>query len=150
VLPELLATTAKQFRVREVSADKAYLSKKNLSAIDSVGAVPFIPFKSNSVGMRSKSEHWKKMWCHFTLKSEDFLARYHRRSNVETTMHMIKSKFGAAVRSKLPVAQANEILAKLVCHNLTCIVHAVNEFGIDVDLARPVAPTSLDDERGAR
>jgi Transposase DDE domain len=93
------------------------------------------------------------MWCHFTLKSEDFLARYHRRSNVETTMHMIKSKFGAAVRSKLPVAQANEILAKLVCHNLTCIVHAVNEFGIDVDLAKPVAlpmPTSLDDERGAR
>jgi hypothetical protein len=76
-------------------------------------------------------------------------------------MHMIKSKFGAAVRSKLPVAQANEILAKLVCHNLTCIVHAVNEFGIDVDLAKPAAPasaaptlapmpTSLDDERGAR
>jgi len=28
-----------------------------------------------------------------------------------------KSKFGAAVRSKLPVAQMNEILAKLVCHN---------------------------------
>ncbi len=142
VLPELLATTAKQFKVREVSADKAYLSKKNLKAIDSVGAVPFIPFKSNSVGMRSKSEHWKKMWCHFTLKSEDFLARYHRRSNVETAMHMIKSKFGAAVRSKLPVAQTNEILAKLVCHNLTCIVHAVNEFGIDVELGMPAASTS--------
>jgi len=134
VLPELLTATAKQFQVREVSADKAYLSKQNLEAIDRVGAVPFIPFKSNSVGMSSTSEHWRKMWCHFSLKSEDFLARYHRRSNVETAMHMIKSKFGAAVRSKLPVAQVNEVLAKLVCHNLACIVRAVHEFGIDVDL----------------
>ena len=157
VLPELLAATAKQFQVREVSADKAYLSKQNLEAIDRVGAVPFIPFKSNSVGMASTSEHWRKMWCHFSLKSEDFLARYHRRSNVETAMHMIKSKFGAAVRSKLPVAQVNEILAKLVCHNLACIVLAVHEFGIDVDLGKPRAPEatlvvlpSPDDGRSAR
>lgn len=145
VLPELLAVTARQFRVREVSADKAYLSRKNLEAIDRVGAVPFIPFKSNSVGMASTSEHWRKMWCHFSLKSEEFRAHYHRRSNVESTMWMIKSKFGAAVRSRHPVAQVNEILAKLVCHNLACIVRAVREFGIDGDLGgtagSPTAPT---------
>ena len=110
------------------------LKKKNLEAIDRVGAVPFIPFKSNSVGMASTSEHWRRMWCLFSLKSEEFRAHYHRRSNVESTMWMIKSKFGAAVRSKRPVAQVNEILAKLVCHNLACIVRAVHEFGIDVDL----------------
>ena len=142
LLPELLAATAKTFRVREVSADKAYLSRKNLEAIDRVGAVPFIPFKSNSIGMESTSEHWRKMWCLFSLKSEEFRAHYHRRSNVESTMWMIKSKFGAAVRSKSPVAQVNEILAKLVCHNLACIVRAVHEFGIDVDLGGTVgAPT---------
>lgn len=131
VLPELVARTAKAFHVKEVSADKAYLSKKNLEAIDAVGAVPFIPFKSNSVGMASKSRHWKRMWAHFSLKQDDFLARYHRRSNVESTMWMIKSKFGGGVRSKLPVAQANEVLAKVLCHNLTCIVHAIAESGID-------------------
>ena len=141
VLPELLTTTAEQFTVREVSADKAYLSKKNLAAINEIGAVPFIPFKENSVGMKSKSEYWRKMWCHFTLKSDDFAARYHRRSNVETAMHMIKSKFGAAVRAKLPIAQVNEILAKLVCHNLVCIVQAVEEFGIDVDFGKPAEST---------
>jgi transposase len=145
LLPELLATTAKTFRVREVSADKAYLSKKNLEAIDRIGAVPFIPFKSNSIGMASKSEPWRKMWCLFSLKSEEFRVHYHRRSNVESTMWMIKSKFGGAVRSRLPVAQVNEILAKLVCHNLACIVRAVHEFGIDGDLGgtarTPTAPT---------
>ena len=113
-LPELLDTTTKQFVVREVSADKAYLSKKNLAAINAAGATPFIPFKENSVGMSSKSEYWRRMWCHFTLKADDFAKRYHRRSNVETVMHMIKSKFGAAVRAKTPRAQINEILAKLI------------------------------------
>lgn len=140
LLPELLAQTAKKFKVKEVSGDKAYLSKKNLEAIEAVGAVPFIPFKSNSVGMSSRSAHWKRMWCHFSLKSEDFLNHYHRRSNVESAMWMIKSKFGGAVRSKLPTAQVNEVLCKVLCHNLTCIVHAITEFGIDADFAKPSAP----------
>jgi transposase len=137
LLPALLTQTARTFRVREVSADKAYLSKKNLEAIEAVGAVPFIPFKSNSVGMASKSGPWKRMWCQFSLKSEEFFRHYHRRSNVETTMWMIKSKFGGSVRSRLPTAQANEVLAKVLCHNLACIVHAVAEFGIDAGFGKP-------------
>lgn len=135
LLPELLKQTTKNFKVKEVSADKAYLSVENLEAIEAVGAVPFIPFKVNSVGMASKSPHWRRMWAHFSLKSEEFLARYHRRSNVEATMWMIKSKFGGAVRSKLPTAQVNEVLCKVVCHNLACIVHAIAEFGIYADLS---------------
>lgn len=132
LLPELTEKTAQNFQVKEVSADKAYLSKKNLEAIEAVGAVPFIPFKSNSIAM-STSPHWRRMWAHFSLRSEDFLQRYHRRSNVETTMWMIKSKFGAAVRSKSQTAQVNEVLCKIVCHNLACIVHAITEFGIEID-----------------
>lgn len=141
LLPELLKQTAARFNVKEVSADKAYLSKKNLEEIASVGAVPFIPFKSNSVGMASKSPHWRRMWAHFSLKSEDFLKHYHRRSNVEATMWMIKSKFGGAVRSKLPTAQINEVLAKVLCHNLCCIISAITEFGIEADFtAKPAQP----------
>lgn len=140
LLPALLAQTGKGFQVREVSADKAYLSKKNLEAIEEIGAVPFIPFKSNSMGLASKSPHWKRMWAHFTLKQDEFLTKYHRRSNVETAFHMIKSKLGGAVRSKLPTAQANEVLCKVLLHNLMCIVHAVAEFGIEVDFFKPPAP----------
>jgi len=142
LLPALLAQAAKRFNIKEVSADKAYLSKKNLEAIESVGAVPFIPFKTNSVGMASKSPHWKRMWCHFSLKSEDFLGHYHRRSNAESTIWMIKSKFGGAVRSRLPTAQMNEVLAKVLCHNLTCIAHAITEFGLEAEFGPPTPPTS--------
>lgn len=133
LLPGLLKTTAQRFRVREVSADKAYLSKANLKAIEEVGAEPFIPFKANSTGGSSTSPQWGRMWAHFSLRGEDFLKHYHRRSNVESTMWMLKSKFGSSVRSKLPTAQVNEVLCKVLCHNLTCIVHAITEFGIKAD-----------------
>jgi hypothetical protein len=49
-LPYLIESTAQRFRVCEVSADKAYLGHDNLAAIEAAGAVPFIPFKTNSKG----------------------------------------------------------------------------------------------------
>ena len=63
--------------------------------------------------------------CEFLLHQERFLPHYHRRSNVETVFAMIKAKFGAAVRSRLAVAQINEVLAKCVAHNLCCMVKAI-------------------------
>jgi transposase len=52
------------------------------------------------------------MYHYFEFKNEEFLEHYHKRSNAETTFHMIKSKFGDAVRSKTEVAQVNEVLLK--------------------------------------
>jgi hypothetical protein len=43
---------------------------------------------------------------------------------------MLKRKFGPAVRSKTPVAQTNEILCKVLCHNLSVLVHSIYELGI--------------------
>ena len=31
---------------------------------------------------------------------------------------MIKMKFGGAVRAKTPTTQVNEVLAKIMCHNV--------------------------------
>jgi transposase len=132
VLPETLEQTRVYHRVQEVSADKAYLANYNLAAIVDGGALPYIPFKTNSLGTASKSEHWRKMWCLFQLKAEEFLRSYHRRSNVESTIGSIKSKCGGGVRNKLPVAQCNEVLAKVLLHNLACVVHAIEKYGIDV------------------
>jgi hypothetical protein len=57
-------------------------------------------------------------------RRDEFLTHYYKRSNVETTFHMIKSKFGTRIRSKTPVAQVNELLFKILCHNLCCLVDA--------------------------
>ncbi|MDQ5847250.1 MAG: hypothetical protein M3539_18340, partial [Acidobacteriota bacterium] len=52
-------------------------------------------------------------------------------SNVETTFHMIKSKFGQRLRSKTMTAQINEALCKVLCHNLCVVIQSVHELGIE-------------------
>lgn len=128
-LPELVERTSDRFRMCEVSADKAYLGHQNLAVIESVGAVPYIPFKSNS--RQNGSAAWRRMHAMFTLREEDFFAHYHQRSNVEATFSAIKRKFGGSVRSKKFTAQVNEVLCKILCHNLSCLVHAMHELGIE-------------------
>jgi transposase len=131
MLKPLLASSVKRgFTVQELSADKAYLSNENLVAIEAAHAVPYIPFKSNSRGA-GKSDAWRRLWHTFEAKNDEFLARYHQRSNVESTFSMVKRKFGASVRAKTFPAQVNEVLLKCLCHNLSVLVHAIHELGVE-------------------
>lgn len=132
-LPSLVETTAKNFDVKEVSADKGYTSYDNHEAIAKLGATPFIAFKYDATG--EKGGVFAKMFHYFQFKREDFLAHYHRRSNVESTVMMIKSKFGDSVRSKSDVAARNEVLAKVLCHNICRVISAMYELGIEPDFA---------------
>ena len=43
----------------------------------------------------------------------------------------VKRKFGGEVRSKTDTAMKNEVLAKLVAHNLCCLIQEQHELGID-------------------
>ncbi|MEJ2267666.1 MAG: transposase, partial [Nanoarchaeota archaeon] len=129
-LPRLVEETAKTFKVGEVSGDKAYSSRKNLQAIEDVGAVPFIPFKKNVRGKRAGCGIWKKMYHYFLFRHDEFLEHYHKRSNVETCFHMIKTKFKDNLRSKSKTSQVNELLLKLLCHNIIVIAHEISELGI--------------------
>ena len=56
---------------------------------------------------------------------------YHKRSNVETTFSMIKAKFGDGLRSKTVTAQKNEVLCKVLAHNLCCVIQSIYELGIE-------------------
>ena len=47
-----------------------------------------------------------------------------------TTVHMIKSKFGNIVRSKTWIAQVNEVLCKVIAHNLCVVIQEMHELGI--------------------
>ncbi len=59
------------------------------------------------------------------------LERYHKRSNIESAYSMIKGKFGNSLRSKSNTGQANEALAKILCHNICVLVQAMHELGIE-------------------
>ncbi|HYG10003.1 MAG TPA: transposase [Pyrinomonadaceae bacterium] len=131
ILKPLVEATRRNFVMQEVSADKAYLSSGNLATIINNQAMPYIPFKSNSrPNDKRQSGLWNRMFHFYSYNQERFMKSYHKRSNVETTFHMIKSKFGDALRSRTKTAQINEALCKVLCHNICCLIQSMFELGL--------------------
>jgi transposase len=125
----LIEVTAQNFTIREVPADKAYLSVENIEAVFEAGAIPYILFKKNSTG--GAGGLFEKAYHYYECYREDFLRHYHQRSNAESTFSMVKAKFRDHVRSRTDVAMKNEVLCKFVCHNLCCLIQSQCELGIE-------------------
>jgi len=108
------------------------------------GAIPYITFKSNSVPHSEgsngpKSQLWTRMYHFYALNRAEFLQHYHKRSNIEPTFHMIKSKFGQRLRSRTLTAQINEALCKVLRHNLCVVIQSVHELGIETQFSTGAA-----------
>lgn len=145
----LLDATAPHFDMQEVSADKAYLSNANMQHVESLNAVPYIAFKTNSRGDAPLSTPiWRKMFNLFEMQKDEWMRSYHQRSNVEATFSMCKRKFGPALRSKTHTAQENEVLAKFLCHNLAVLVHAIYEFGVSALFWQPASEPTITPSTG--
>ena len=125
----LVNQTAENFNINEVSADKAYSSRDNIEIVTKVGGTAYIPFKRNVTGKARGSMMWSKMWHYFEYNREDFMQHYHKRSNVETVFHMIKTKFKDSIRSKDKISQENEVLLKVLCHNICVVIQEMHELG---------------------
>jgi transposase len=133
----MVKETAKGFTIREVSADKAYCSYDNFDAVADLGGMASIAFMSTATGRLGGT--YAKMLHSFCLHRDDYLAHYHKRSNVESTFSMIKAKFGDSVRSKMDVAMMNEALCKVLCHNLCCLIMSTHELGIEATFWEKIA-----------
>lgn len=128
-LPELVAMASiGGFQLKEVTADKEYLSVDNVLAIRIVGATPYIAIKKSTTG--AVGGLFEKMYLAYRYNKEEYMSHYHQRSNAESTFSMMKRKFGDSVRSKIEVAMKNEALCKILCHNICCLIQSFYELGI--------------------
>ena len=128
----LVAATARRSAVREVSADKAYLRVENRQVVAGIGGIAYLPFKQRTTGLRPDFEAlWNRVWHYYMFNRETFLQHDHKRSNAQTTFAMMKAKLGELVRAKLPVAQVNEMLCKVLCHNVCCLIQSRYELGVE-------------------
>lgn len=147
----LVVSTAEQFTIREVSADKAYGSKKNHWIAHGLGGQALIPFKggrgapgtgkgggayANASGLPGSGKLWRKAALYFQAHRDDFDVRYHKRSNVEATFSAVKRKLGDAVKSRNHTAQVNEVLCKALAYNLTVLIKTAYSLGIDLSLLK--------------
>lgn len=139
----LVATTARNFRVAEVSADAGYISGENMRHVVKAGAIPFIAFKANfRVDADYKSPIWKRMLSMFLHEHGRFIAHYNKRNNVETVFSMIKANFGDYVRGRDDRARINEVLAKVLCHNLCVLIESIYELGLDPKFDAVINPAA--------
>lgn len=125
----LVKETRQGFEIGEVSADKAYLSMEAFETVAACGGQAFIAFKENSTG--AAGGLFEKAFHYFQFKNDEYMAHYHKRSNVESTFSAIKRKFGDSVRSKCDFAMVNEVLCKILCHNICCLIQEQCELGIE-------------------
>lgn len=142
IFPILVDSTAKRFQMKEVSADKGYSSRKCMEAVKKHGAIPYIAFRRHSRGLAQGSQIWRTMFKHFRDHKEDFLAHYHLRSNAESVFSMMKRKQGSYLRTRHEVSQTNEILCKVLVHNICVLIQEMFESGIKVDF-REIASDEL-------
>jgi transposase len=98
--------------------------------VDGLSGVAYIPLKSNSTDGASGGI-LEKMFLRFLLFRDRFLEHYHLCSNVESTFSAIKRKFRDSVRSEGDVTMANEVLCKILAHNLCCCIAEWYALGIE-------------------
>lgn len=134
----LMQVGAQSFDINIVTADKAYGSRSNVALAAHLGASPYIALKSNAQASASRAFNsttrdsiaWRWLWHTYNLHRDDFLARYHARSNAESTFSSMKRVFGDTLRSKTRVAQTNELLLKVIVHNIVCLIHSMMELDV--------------------
>jgi transposase len=124
----LVRETRQSFEIGEVSADAAYGSLENFEEVAGMGGTLYAAFKSNTTG--GVGGMFEKAFHFFQFNREEYMTRYHKRSNVESTISAVKRKFGDAVANKTDTAMVNEVLCKLLCHNLTCLIQEQETLGI--------------------
>ena len=124
---DLVKITAKNFDLREVSADKAYSSRKNLQTVAQLGAIPYIPFRKNATGRSRGHLVWGRMKKYYDRYHEHFMMHYHKRSNAESVFNMMKRKFGPHLYSKSETGQINEVLCKALAHNICVLIQEYHE-----------------------
>lgn len=125
--------------LKEVYADKAYSARANYAIAEELGFEFYSPFRNTNTARitlhrgpaaeraRSHSVLWRKAFYFFQMHRPEFEAKYHQRSNVESVISAIKRKFGETLRSKNERAQINEALVKILCYNITVLIHEIFE-----------------------
>lgn len=99
-----------------------------------LGAKARIPFRETSVYHSPRTEGgrlWNGELQFFKEHREEFDGDYDERNNVESTNSGVKRLLGSITRSKHPTARVNEVLARAVAYNITCVIHTRYNSGIE-------------------
>ena len=108
--------------VEAVTADSAYLSRRNCDLTAAIGAKPYINLRKNVGRLRAgSSKAWFDMVLSYKKKPKAWKRIYHRRSSAETAFSAIKRKFGYKLSSTKKEYQRKELMTKVVAYKLNIL-----------------------------
>lgn len=124
----LLEITSRNFRTLQVAADGAYYSRTNMLQVTRIGGAPYFLIPSSSIPTADSKPSMCNMVLYLYAKNKaNFFKNYYKRNNVETAFSMIRACLGTNLRSTSRIAQYNEAICKVICHNLRVLGRAMHE-----------------------
>jgi transposase len=105
-----------------VYADSGYLSGNNCWVIVMKGGTPFIRPKRNTNGKTVKGRAFAEMIERYKQDKEEWMHKYHQRSNIEAVFSSLKRRLGGFVTSIKRQIQQIEIALKIIVYNLMILV----------------------------
>ena len=142
MVEKVIKDRIRYFDMKQFVADKAYLNREILRFLNNLGMTPYVPFKSNSIGTPKGYQIWRTMFDEFHNSHSKFMSIYHRRSNIETCFHMVKTNYGDSLLTKNYDANVNKIKIKFLCHNLCVLIQEVFENNIKINFEECVTTIS--------
>ena len=108
--------------IEAVTADSAYLSRRNCDLTEAIGAKPYINLKKNVGRLRAGgSKAWFDMVLTYKEHPKAWKRVYRRRSSAETAFSAIKRKFGHKLSSTRKDHQRKELMVKVIAYNLNIL-----------------------------
>lgn len=130
LMPELLRRViANGGHIGDWLGDAAYMAWYNVKAVEDVGGNPYFDWPKGVTGKTRPII--RRLYSKFLSDQEEYWRRYHQRSLAETGISMLKTRFGHYLRSRVPHAQYAESMLRAICHNVACLVMAVQELHIE-------------------
>ena len=121
----------KDFNADIHSGDSVYLSRKNCTAVEEVGAKPRFHLKNGLTKKPKSHPAWKRMLTEAEINPEKYGKEYHTRSNVECTNKAKKQKFGDYVLCKNDTAKEQESELTWCAYNFSVLSRAYYELNIE-------------------
>ena len=106
----------------DVYADSGYLSVNNCWVIVMKGGTPYIRPKKTTTGRRNNGRAFTEMIERYKENKEEWMRKYHQRSNIEAVFSSLKRRLGGFVTSIKRQIQHTEIALKIIVYNLTVLV----------------------------
>jgi len=133
ILRKHVDITNENFEINNWSGDSRYWCKKNCRKLRDVDGKAWFWPHENFSGKYVKCGVFNRMSRALLNKEENALKSYHKRSNVESTIHSKKCKLGDFVRSRLEIGQEQEEHIKWVNYNFAVLGRALFEWDIVPD-----------------